>query len=136
MYTQYTEHFYNLKDTGFQYKKYNIKILGKNLELDYFLSFTEFKKILIKELFDLDTDDIIQYGYDIYIFTIFNVYLWNSIKYEITSRDFTCFRNTVVNRSLINIIQPFIGKLGWHYPSRNEMYGYIYISWTLIFCLI
>jgi len=32
----------------------------------------------------------------------------------------------VVNRSLINIIQPFIGKLGSHYPSRIEMQGYIY----------
>lgn len=48
LYTQYTEHFYNLKVTGFEYKKYNIKILDKNLELDYFLSFTEFKNILIK----------------------------------------------------------------------------------------
>jgi len=75
LYTQYTEHFYNLKVTGFEYKKYNIKILDKNLVLDYFLSFTEFKDILIKELFDLDTGDIMEYGYDMYIFTIYNVYL-------------------------------------------------------------
>lgn len=75
MYTKYTEHFYNFKITGLQYKKYNINILDKNLQLDYFQSFTEFKNTLIKELFDLDTGDLIEYGYDMYIFTIFNIYL-------------------------------------------------------------
>lgn len=48
LYTQYTEHFYNLKVTGFESKKYNLIILDKNLEQDYFLSFTEFKNNLIK----------------------------------------------------------------------------------------
>ncbi len=38
LYAQYTEHFFILKVTGFESKKYNIKI-DKNLQLDYFLSF-------------------------------------------------------------------------------------------------
>lgn len=32
----------------------------------------------------------------------------------------------MVNRSLINIMQPSKGKLGSHYPSRNEMKRYLY----------
>ena len=91
--------------------------MDKNLELYYYISFTEFKNILIKELFGLDTEDHIEYGYDIYIFTIFKIYLYNTMKYNVNSIYFTNSSKMQIYKS----IQPFIGKLGSYYPSRNEM---------------
>ena len=113
MYIKYTEHFYNFKVTGLQYKKYNISILDKNFQLH--ISFTEFKIILTKKLFNLDTEDLIEYGYDIYIFTIFNIYLCN--RYNVNSIYFTNSSKMQIYKN----IQPFIGKLGSYYSSRNEV---------------
>lgn len=78
MYTQCVKHIENLSITGESYTKYNLKIRDKNLDLDLFLSFTEFNNYLTYQIFDLDTEDIINYGKDMYIFTLFNIYLFNS----------------------------------------------------------
>ena len=87
MYNQYIDHFYDLRLSGEPYMKYSINISERNLELDFCLSFTEFKNILTKELFDLDTEDLIKYGKDMYIFTIFNIYFFNSISSKVKGYD-------------------------------------------------
>lgn len=124
MYTQYVEHFKNLSITGEAYKKYTIRVKDRNLELDFFLSFTDFKNLLTKELFDLDTGDLIKYGKDMYIFTLFNIYLFNSNSKKIKE-----YNDNLLNiemkvecKCLVNVIKPNIDRLGMYYPSRNEMY--------------
>lgn len=121
MYTQYINHFKNLSITGESYKKYAITILDKKLEFDFFLSFTDFKNILIKELFDLDTGDLIKYGKDMYIFTLFNIYLFNSINSKVKDYNNLCNELRVDSKALVNVIKPNLGYLGCYYPSRNEM---------------
>lgn len=119
MYTQYINHFKNLSITGESYKKYTITVLDKKLELDFFLSFTDFKNILIKELFDLDTGDLIKYGKDMYLFTLFNIFVYNSINNKI--KDYNSKELKVKSKALVNVIKPNLGYLGCYYPSRNEM---------------
>lgn len=119
MYTQYINHFKNLSITGESYKKYTITVLDKKLELDFFLSFTDFKNILIKELFDLDTGDLIKYGKDMYLFTLFNIFVYNSINNKI--KDYNSKELKVKSKALVNVIKPNLGYLGGYYPSRNEM---------------
>lgn len=120
MYTQYVDYFKNLSITGEPYKKYTINVKDRNLELDFFLSFTDFKNILIKELFDLDTGDLIKYGKDMYIFTLFNIYLFNSISNKVKDYN-NNLELKVDSKALVNVIKPKLGYLGWYYPSRNEM---------------
>lgn len=114
MYTQYVKHFENLSITGECYTKYNIKLGDKNLDLDFFLSFTEFKNYLTYRIFDLDTEDLINYGKDMYVFTLFNIYLFKS-----SVKNFNKTQDS--SKALINNMKPNIGNLGWHYPSRNQM---------------
>jgi len=88
MYTLYDEHFKNLSKNGLVYSKFKVYIGScKNqlhivAEFDYFLSFTEFKNLLMKEVGFMDTEDVIKYGKDMYLFTIYNIYLYNYIKFE------------------------------------------------------
>lgn len=98
------------------YKNYKISIFDRNIELDYFLSFTEFKNTLSKELYVLDISDFIKYGHDLYIFTIYNLYLFNSIKFVFSSNIYIHS-----NKSLINILQPNIYKLTGTYSTSNDM---------------
>lgn len=123
MYTEYIDHFKNLGITGEAYNKYNISILDRRLELDLLLSFTEFKNKLIKELFGLDTGDLIEYVYNIYKFTLFNIYLFNSISNKIKDCDLkssnTKFKSE--SKAIVNIFKPNIGTLGSYCPSRNEI---------------
>lgn len=119
MYTQYINYFSYLAVKGELYKKYTVTILDRNFELDFFLSFTEFKNTIIKEFYDLDTGDIIEYGRDMYRFTIFNLYLYNlnlnksylnfKPKYLIESS----------GKAIIKHHKGNVGYLGHYYPSRN-----------------
>ena len=43
MYTQYINYFSSLAVKGESYKRYKVNILDRKFELDFFLSFTEFK---------------------------------------------------------------------------------------------
>lgn len=121
MYTQYVDNFNNLSIVGEPYKKYNISILISKLELDLFLSFIDFKYILIKELFDLDTGDLIKYGKDMYKFTLFNIYLFNSISNQVKDYNYNLcnMELKVDSKALVNIIKANLGYLGEYYSNRN-----------------
>ncbi len=58
MYTTYTKYFKSLARKGMEYSKFKVKISKlKSVEFDYYLSFTEFKNLLINEIGFLDTGE-------------------------------------------------------------------------------
>lgn len=119
MYTLYTAHFKSSSVTGLHYTKFIINIEpGKCIELDYFLSFTEFKNILINAVCYMDTCDIIKYGQDIYIFTLYNIFLSNN---TIDLEKSTINSNKITNKSLTIYRNYPLHYLGLYYPSRNGM---------------
>ncbi len=48
IYIKYTDYIYHFEIIKLEFKKYNINLLDKNLELDYFQRFTEFNNTQIK----------------------------------------------------------------------------------------
>jgi len=50
------------------------------VELDYFLSFVEFKNILIKETYDLDAEDFVKYGKDMYLFFLYYMIIFKNFN--------------------------------------------------------
>lgn len=86
-----------------------------------FLSFVEFKKELIKtKLYDLDTQDLIEYGRDMYLFTIFNEYLSKSVELKL-KLEFNQDNKPVKGNALITQKLAKIGELGNFYPSSNRI---------------
>ncbi len=53
--------------------------------------------------------DLIKSGYDIYLFTLFYIYIFNCIYYAINSSNFNFVSN---NKSVFNILQPNKDTLG------------------------
>lgn len=95
-----------------KYDDDNNLILLNSTKLD-FLSFTEFKNKTIKEFFDLDTNDLIELGRDLYLFTIFNYYLC-----ENTSK----FSSSNLNNKSLTITFPInVNYINFYYPSRNKI---------------
>ena len=62
-----------------------------------------FNNILIKELFDLDTEDLIKYGKDMYIFTLFNIYLFNSTSSKVNGYDIDLDENELKVEHLLMV---------------------------------
>jgi hypothetical protein len=117
MYTLYTDHFRSLSVTGHPYTKFKITIENKVIELDYYLSFTEFKNILIREVGWMDTGDIIKYGHDLYLFILYNIFIYNITDSEKS----TLVVSENLNKSLTIYVYYKGRHLGLYYPSRNEM---------------
>lgn len=118
MYDKYALYLIDLSEKGLQYKKYKICLFHRNIELDYFLSFTEFKNTISNELYVLDTSDLIKYEHDMYIFTLYNLYLYNYIEFVISPNIY----NNSNNKSLINIYTTkYIYRLTKTYSSCYEM---------------
>lgn len=108
LYSQYlTQNNINLR-----YDNYNNLILLNSTKTD-FLSFTEFKNKTIKEFFDLDTDDLIELGRDLYLFTIFNYYLCEN------SSNFSSYN--LNNKSLTITFPINVNYINFYYPSRNKI---------------
>ena len=61
-----------------------------------FLSYVEFKnKLILDEQYYLDTTDLVEYGRDMYLFTIFNTYLFKSSQHKSNKID---LKNTIRNK--------------------------------------
>jgi hypothetical protein len=131
MYTLYDEHFENLSKNGLVYSKFKVYIdsckNSKIIEFDYYLSFTEFKNLLMKGIGFIDTEDVIKYGQDMYLFTIYNLYLYNYIRFEKYDLKIINQCSNVFNiemnkcKSLVkrNIYKKHI--LSGYCPSKNEV---------------
>ena len=121
LYTQYTESFSTLDVKGITYKKSKITILDRKLELGLYLSYPEFKKIIKNKFGQLDIDDIIAYGCDMYIFTIFNIYLYNINLNKPYLSLKTNDRTDSCDKAIVKYYKGNIGILGQYYPNRKEM---------------
>ena len=116
LYSKYLADLKNINTIPFR-NKLIFYILNNTIELEYLLSFTEFKNILSKILFDLDTPYIIEYGRDMYLFTIYNIYLFN-LKHNnnINLAKIYSYKN-----ALVKFINFNVGYLGSYYPSIDGL---------------
>ena len=118
LYTKYLAESKNINTIPFR-NKWIFHFLNNTVELEYLLSFTEFKNILDKKLFYLDTPDIIEYGRDMYLFTMYNIYLFN-LKHH-NNINLSEFYSHKSRYDLVKFINFHVGYLGSYYPSRNEL---------------
>jgi hypothetical protein len=73
----YTLHFIEIAINNYEYKKFKIILPHKTLELDYYLSYTEFKNLIITEMGEFLVEDYIEYGKDLYNFIIYYIFIYN-----------------------------------------------------------
>jgi hypothetical protein len=64
----------------------------------------------------MDTGDIIKYGYDMYLFILYYIFIYN-----ITDSEKSTLVDEKLNKSLTIYVHYKTGHLGLYYPSRNEM---------------
>ena len=116
LYDQYTLHFIEIANLGYEYTKFKIGDYVPELQemkLDYFLSFVEFKNILIKESSDLDVEDYVKYGKDMYNFFSFYRFIFKNFN--------TSTINKCNNLSIVLKLNMFYRSGFYLNTSKNHM---------------